>query len=192
MKRRPTHRACCKPGAKLLLAAGLLFMLASCSGTRRIANIDFAELVRASRALGFDIDYKDDHRLYTESASWLATPYRYGGNDRSGVDCSGLTRSLYATCYHTDIPRQSQQQYDDCDNHVRRHRLKPGDLVFFRQPGTRRRRHKVNHVGIYLKDGLFLHASSSRGVMVSRLDDDYWQKLWLKGGRYQKWSPAAK
>ena len=172
--------------SRLLPALALLLLLTSCSSTRRIADIDFAQLVRASQRLGFDIEYKDDHPLYVESASWIGTPYRYGGNDRHGVDCSGLSRHIYRVCYRTDIPRQSQQQYDDCDRHVRKRRLRPGDLVFFRQEGTRRIRRKVNHVGIYMKDGLFLHASSSRGVMVSRLDNPYWRKLWLRGGRYRK------
>lgn len=184
---RPVRRSARRRSwPRLLPALALLLLLTSCSSTRRIADIDFAQLVRASQRLGFDIEYKDDHPLYVESASWIGTPYRYGGNDRHGVDCSGLSRHIYRVCYRTDIPRQSQQQYDDCDRHVRKRRLRPGDLVFFRQEGTRRIRRKVNHVGIYMKDGLFLHASSSRGVIVSRLDNPYWRKLWLRGGRYRK------
>ena len=88
--------------SRLLPALALLLLLTSCSSTRRIADIDFAQLVRASQRLGFDIEYKDDHPLYVESASWIGTPYRYGGNDRHGVDCSARASSnttiATATC----------------------------------------------------------------------------------------------
>lgn len=171
----------------LLCMAAALLCLTSCSGTRRIAHIDFRELAHAGRVLGMDIAYKDNHRLYVEAAEWIGTPYRHGGNTKSGVDCSGLTTQIYRTCYHVGLPRQSQAQYDQCDRRVRKRRLKEGDLVFFNQGRKRRLRRRVGHVGIYLKDGKFLHASSSRGVMVSRLDDPYWDKRWLKGGRYKKW-----
>ncbi len=175
-------------GTMRWLVAGALFLcLASCSSTRKLAQIDFRELVHAGSVLGFDIEYNDDHRLYIEAAHWVGTPYQYGGNTHRGVDCSGLTSQIYNTCYHVQLSRQSQQQYDECDRHVRKRKLKEGDLVFFKQGTGRKQRRRVGHVGIYLKDGLFLHASSSRGVIVSRLDDAYWNKRWLKGGRYKKW-----
>lgn len=167
--------------------AAVMLSLTSCSSSRRLAHIDFRELVHAGRVLGMDIAYKDNHRLYVEAAKWVGTPYRYGGNTKNGVDCSGLTTQIYRTCYHVELPRQSQAQYDQCDRRVRKRRLKEGDLVFFNQGRKRRLRRRVGHVGIYLKDGKFLHASSSRGVMVSRLSDPYWGKRWLKGGRYKKW-----
>lgn len=181
--RRPPRAAAM---ARCVAAATLFLCLYSCSSTRRLGETDFRELAHAGRVLGFDIGYNDDHRLYVEAARWIGTPYRYGGTTRSGIDCSGLTSHVYDVCYGIRLPRQSQAQYDQCRRHVRKRKLKEGDLVFFNQGTGRKQRRRVGHVGIFLKDGLFLHASSSRGVMVSRLDDAYWTTRWMKGGRYKK------
>ena len=111
-------------------------------------------------------------------AQWIGTPYRSGGQSRRGTDCSGFVRQVYKAAYGIDLPRSTTEQVEE-GKRVRRRKLREGDLVFFH--GSRKRR--VNHVGIYLKDGKFVHASTSRGVMVSRLDEDYWDEHWMRGGR---------
>ena len=110
---------------------------------------------------------------------WIGTPYRSGGQSRKGTDCSGFVRQVYKKVYGIDLPRNTDQQMD-ATSRVRRGKLREGDLVFFH--GSRKRR-RANHVGIYLKEGKFVHASTSRGVMVSRLDEDYWDEHWMRGGR---------
>ena len=163
----------------LILYSSFIFFLLCLTGCRTAApKLDYRALVRAADRLGVDIGPKDHHALYLEAAQWIGTPYRSGGQSRRGTDCSGFVRQVYKAAYGIDLPRSTDQQMD-ATSRVRRGKLHEGDLVFFH--GSRKRR--VNHVGIYLKDGKFVHASTSRGVMVSRLDEDYWDEHWMRGGR---------
>ena len=77
------------------------------------------------------------------------------------------------------LPRSTSEQMKAC-RIVSRRELKDGDVVFFHNGKSRK---KVTHVGIYLKDGYFVHASTSRGVIVSHLDEAYYRRCWLRGGR---------
>lgn len=141
---------------------------------------DYQELAKASVRLGIDIEMKDNHALYVESASWLGVPYRGGGTTRQGVDCSGLTSAIYGKVYRKELERNSDdQRKKDCKK-VKKGKLREGDLVFFHN--GRKKKH-ATHVGIYLKDRKFIHASTSRGVIISTLDEDYWKRHWLSGGR---------
>lgn len=163
-----------------IYAAILTAMLSfSSCGTRRF-NYDFRDLAAAAIRLDMDIDLKDNHKLYLEAADWIGTPYRYGGTTKKGVDCSGLTMSIYRTVYRKKLSRNSEEQRDkDCQRVLKRN-LREGDLVFFHN-GKKKRR--ASHVGIYLKDGRFIHASTSVGVVVSSLNERYYSSHWLQGGR---------
>lgn len=163
-------------GYAVILTAMLSF--SSC-GTRRL-SYDFRDLAAAAIRLDMDIDLKDNHKLYIEAANWIGTPYRYGGTTKKGVDCSGLTMSIYRTVYKKKLSRNSEEQRDkDCQRVLKRN-LREGDLVFFHN-GKKKRR--ASHVGIYLKDGRFIHASTSVGVVVSSLNERYYSSHWLQGGR---------
>jgi len=129
-----------------------------------------------------DIEYHDNHALYTEVSGWLGTPYRSGGSSKTGTDCSGLASQVYRKVYRVRLPRTSDAQYDN-SNKVAKRNLKEGDLVFFTSNRSGKR---VAHSGIYLKNGRFIHASSSRGVIVSSLNEEYYRKHWKSGGRYTK------
>ena len=161
-----------------LILCALPFLLGSC---RTVApRYDYQELAKASIRLGIDIEMKDNHALYVESASWLGVPYRGGGTTRQGVDCSGLTSAIYSKVYRKELERNSDdQRKKDCKK-VKKGKLREGDLVFFHN--GRKKKH-ATHVGIYLKDRKFIHASTSRGVIISTLDEDYWKRHWLSGGR---------
>lgn len=164
---------------KGLWAGAVLLLLLCLSSCRTSAPpLDYRALVRAADRLEMDIGPRDNPALYLEVASWVGTPYRSGGQSRRGTDCSGFVRQVYQKVYGIDLPRSTAEQVDK-GKRVRRHKLREGDLVFFH--GRRKRR--ANHVGIYLKDGRFIHASTSRGVIVSRLDEDYWDEHWLRGRR---------
>lgn len=172
------------------VAAILIFILfvpavSSCRMSRDISSINFRELAYASLTLGFDIEEHDNHQLYLEAARWIGVPYRMSGTTKSGVDCSGLTCSLYAKIYDYKLSRSSKEQYfRDCIRVVSRKQLQLGDLVFFSSSGLSVE--EIDHVGLYLKEGRFIHASSSRGVVVDNLTTPYWSQKLVKCGRPQR------
>lgn len=160
----------------------ILFLLPLFLGSCRTAApaYDYQELARASLRLGIDIDMKDNHALYVESANWMGVPYRGGGTTKRGVDCSGLTSAIYKKVYRKNLERNSEDQRKKDCRKVKKSKLREGDLVFFHNG---RKKKRATHVGIYLKDKKFIHASTSQGVIISHLDEAYWDKHWLNGGR---------
>jgi len=108
---------------------------------------------------------------------WLGTPHRMGGMSPRGIDCSGLVVRLYRDLFNMRLPRTTSAQMRS-GRPVARGDLIAGDLVFFTPAGK-----KYNHVGVYLGDGEFVHTSTSQGVMISRLDDDFWRRCYLTGRR---------
>ena len=114
--------------------------------------------------------------LLAQHERWVGTPYRLGGTSRGGVDCSALVQNVFEETFQLSLPRTTGEQVSQ-GRPVARDELAPGDLVFFRPPGTYR------HVGIYVGEGRFLHASSSRGVMISKLDNSYWRRHYWQARR---------
>lgn len=111
----------------------------------------------------------------------VGTPYRYGGTTRTGADCSGFVGAVYKNVYHKSLQRTVVNIYNKDCQRIGKHRLKPGDLVFFNF--SKRKKRTLNHMGIYLKNGYFAHASTSKGVMVNHLSENYYKKGWRKSGR---------
>lgn len=107
-------------------------------------------------------------RLRSIAEPWMGVPYRFGGESRDGVDCSGLTQALYQEAFDIELPRTTGTQVNR-GSPVERSQMRAGDLVFFRTADQQK------HVGIYLDDREFVHASSSEGVTVSPLTLNYWQ-----------------
>lgn len=161
-----------------LLLFTLPLLLGSCRSIAPAYN--YQEIARASVRLSIDIDMKDNHALYVESSNWMGVPYRNGGTTRQGVDCSGLTSAIYKKVYRKNLERSSDEQRKKDCRKVNKRKLKEGDLVFFHN--GRKKKH-ATHVGIYLKEDKFIHASTSRGVSIGNLNEDYWEKHWLSGGR---------
>lgn len=102
---------------------------------------------------------------------WRGVRYRSGGEDFNGVDCSGLVRAIFRDAFQIELPRTSEEQ-SRMGEAVPRGQIRPGDLVYFVDRGR-------DHVGVVVNDGQFLHASSKKGVIVSKLDG-YWQKRLLR------------
>jgi cell wall-associated NlpC family hydrolase len=114
--------------------------------------------------------------LYQQLEAWEGAPYRLGGRSKKGVDCSGFVYMTYLTRFNIKLPRSTYRQ-SQIGDYVFKRDLSAGDLVFFRTGYSRR------HVGIYLENGLFAHASKSSGVMLSDLQDSYWSKRYWKAVR---------
>lgn len=110
---------------------------------------------------------------------WAGVPYQYGGNSRNGVDCSGLVCMAYSTGAGIDLPRSSSEQAEFCKR-ISRDAVRPGDLVFF---VSSRGGSRINHVAIYLGNNRIIHATTSRGVIESSLDDPYWKTHYHCCGR---------
>ena len=103
---------------------------------------------------------------------WKGTPYRLGGNSRKGIDCSALVQNIFKNSFKINIPRTTNSQVK-LGKYVDRDDLQVSDLVFFKTGW------QVRHVGIYMGDNEFLHASVSKGVIISSLDNVYWKgKYW--------------
>ncbi len=113
--------------------------------------------------------------------TWMGTPYRYGGTSKLGIDCSAFTQRFYEEVYHTNLPRTTVEQITLIKKKKMR-KLKEGDLVFF----TFGKKRKNDHVGIYLQNGYFVHASSAKGVTISNLQDKAYKEKYCKGGRVNR------
>lgn len=116
-----------------------------------------------------------DRSLRTDAPNWLGIPYRWGGTTRRGIDCSAFVQQFVRQNLGVELPRTTaSQQYEGVP--IDQDELRAGDLVFFRRRGVR-------HVGVYLSEGDFIHASSSRGVTVSSLSSDYWTRYYWMSRR---------
>lgn len=120
----------------------------------------------------------DQIRLLEEAMTWLGTPYRYGGQDYSGTDCSGLTMKVYHKALGIKLPRNSAEQQKFCKT-ISKKSLNAGDLLFF---CTGKDKNRVSHVGLYIGDGRFIHSSSSRGVIISHIDENYYAANYHSSG----------
>ena len=127
-------------------------------------------------------------RLIIGAEKWIGTPYRYGGTDRKGADCSGFVQRLFADIAAVSLPRNSRKQAEYC-RPVARHLLQPGDLVFF---NGSRIGGDIGHVGLYVGQDRMVHASSSRGVVVSAITDRYYAARYCGGGRVAAITYAAR
>ncbi|WFF42442.1 hypothetical protein EVC62_13510 [Salinicola endophyticus] len=114
--------------------------------------------------------------LLDEHQRWVGTPYVLGGNGRHGIDCSALMQHVFTEAFSLELPRTTEEQVQE-GSRVSRSDLKAGDLIFFRPPGP------YNHVGVYVGNGYFLHASTSQGVKLSRLDNVYWKRYYWQARR---------
>ena len=157
----------------------IIIFLGSCTNNKKIVESKknayiinkYADILKISKSEIKDI------KLYSFIDSWYGIKYRYGGMSKSGVDCSGFTNILYSEVYGKQIPRTTKDIVKTI-NKVRKSKLEEGDLVFFNISKKRN-----SHVGIYLKNNKFVHASTSKGVIISSLDNPYYKKSYNKGGK---------
>ena len=129
-----------------------------------------------SQIMGVALSATSNMKLFHFVYDWIGTPYHFGGSSKTGTDCSGFTRQLYSQVFNMDIEHSSRDIFSMVSP-VRKEDLQEGDLVFFKIHSRR-----ISHVGIYLGNNRFAHASS-RGVAISSLDDDYYRRYFYRGGR---------
>jgi cell wall-associated NlpC family hydrolase len=115
-----------------------------------------------------------EDRIRLETEIWRGTPYVWGGTSQEGIDCSAFTQMIFRSQFEIQLPRTTAEQRR-MGQKVRREDLQPGDLIFFRTTGFGFLFRK-QHVGIYLSNSEFAHASGSEGVTISSLDDRYWRR----------------
>ncbi|MBT8328016.1 MAG: C40 family peptidase [Bacteroidia bacterium] len=129
--------------------------------------------------LGIPNNVEADLDLLIFVLDWRGTKYCYGGSSKECTDCSGFTSNVYKQVYEKNIPRVSRDIYSN-SMPIRKNALYEGDLVFFATSGG----DVISHVGIYLWDGFFAHASSSKGVTISNLRTGYYMKTFVSGGAW--------
>jgi cell wall-associated NlpC family hydrolase len=130
---------------------------------------------------GFDYTTIREQMLM-EIIKYLGTPYKYGGNTKDGIDCSAFTQTLYKDVFNIDLLRSARLQYTQGKEVSDKDDLQFGDLVFF----NTRKRVRPGHVGIYIGENLFAHASSAKGVTVSSINYDYYSRTYMGARRLDK------
>lgn len=127
----------------------------------------------------YNYEYKitDKESLYYSYKKWKGTPYLWGGETRFGIDCSAFMQRIYEEVYKFNIPRTTVEQMDVGKNPGYQNR-KTGDLIFFKTGAD------TFHVGVYYENDNFFHSSSTFGVTMSNLNEDYWKKTYLKIRRF--------
>jgi len=120
-------------------------------------------------------------KMLMEVIKYLNTPYKYGGNTKDGMDCSAFTQILFRDVFNISLERSARLQYTQGSEVSKSDELKVGDLVFF----NTRKRVKPGHVGIYIGDNLFAHASTKKGVTITALDYDYYSRTFMGARRFE-------
>ena len=151
----------------------------------RTASVEKASDLQLKYAilLNTEVELLQDNVLLEHVDEWYGTRYRYGGSTKSGIDCSAFVQAVYLSAFAVNLPRTARDQYRS-SRIISATEVKPGDLVFFNTTGG------ISHVGIYLQNNKFAHASTSQGVTVSDMFDPYYLKRFIGIGRIEK--PGAK
>ncbi len=144
-----------------------------------IGELDF--YVAYSQRLGIPLTGMENKELILAIDEWFGTRYRYGGCSKDGVDCSCLVKSIYETVYGIQLNRSSRDMFYEDLTPVDTEDLKEGDILSFKIRGNR-----ISHVGLYLRDQKFVHASRSQGVTIDDLTSPYFRKRFFAGGRVKE------
>ena len=148
-----------------------------------LTDVEKANWLQLKYSIQMDIAVEEMNNipLLQKIDEWWGTPYLYGGSSKRGVDCSYFTLDVMNAIYNTNLKRTAAEQYTQSEK-IDWTDLKEGDLIFFKTDASR----SITHVGIYMTNNKFVHASTSQGVTISDLSEPYWQKRLYSLGRVPK------
>lgn len=151
-----------------------------------LSDVEKANWLQLKYSIKMDVSVESINNipLLKKIDEWWGTPYCMGGSSKGCVDCSYFTMDVMSNIYRTSLKRTAAEQYEQSAK-INWDELKEGDLIFFKTEGRR----TISHVGIYLSNNKFVHASTSQGVTISDLADPYWQRRLYSLGRV---APDAK
>ena len=173
-----------KSGTMAVLLLCLSFLLGGCSfyqGEKRLGyNRYIADYPKYSKQTRLKTNKKKIQKVANKSLRdiikpWLGTPYKYGGSSKKGTDCSGFVMNIIGAFKGVQLPHSSSASWK-MGKSVSKKNLKPGDVVFFGNFFG------INHNGVYVGNNQFAHASSSKGVIIQPLSNEYWAGKY-KGAR---------
>lgn len=161
--------------------------LSACHSNKGITKTDEKENPNVSQTkkiqtkyaqiLNVDENKIENKKLYIFIDDWYGIPYKYGGKNKNGIDCSNFTSALYNAVYKKAIIGSSASIFNECKM-VSINNLVEGDLVFFKIEND-----NVSHIGVYLQNNKFVHATVKKGVMIDDLDEPYYKKYFFQAGR---------
>lgn len=142
-------------------------------------KVDSSLSIKYADLLQVPSDSIKNNTLYKFIDDWYGVKYQFGGQTKDGVDCSGFCNVLFKEVYKKQLPRTTKEIAKTIKK-VNKENLTEGNLVFFNIKGK-----KNAHVGVYLQNQKFVHASTSKGVLISSLNNPYYIKAYNKGGLLQ-------
>lgn len=179
------HRPCCNAYAIVALTLSFLvfYLCTGCSSTVRFSSKPSTGCEKKQQPDKAAPEVKTGPVVVTDEIarqcrSFLGTPYHHGGASEAGVDCSGLVCLVFKKVGKVALPHSSKKLHT-LGRKISLAEARPGDLLFFSTgfwPG-------INHVGVYVGNGRFVHASTKLGVIESSMDDDYYRYRFVEARR---------
>jgi len=163
----------------MLCAIEVSVLISSCGTQRSTSSSSSFNTIEEKYAHLLEVSNESisNKKLYSFIDEWYGVPYKYGGKSKSGVDCSGFTSVLCKNVFGKEISGTALSIYNQCKK-ISKEELKEGDLVFF-VIGTK----EISHVGVYLQNNKFVHATTHKGVMIDDLNEEYYRKYFTGAGR---------
>lgn len=165
----------------LLFFLSGVILLPSCKSRKTAsstaAKTERKKIAQLSKQLNVSINEQSNVALYELIHDWIGVPHKDNGCSKSGTDCSCFIKMVLAEVYRKDVGRSSHEMFTRSQR-IESKDLQEGDLVFFKIKSV-----KVSHVGLYLNENKFVHVSSSKGVMISGLDEAYFKNSFVGAGR---------
>ncbi|MEO6882853.1 MAG: C40 family peptidase [Bacteroidia bacterium] len=173
-------------------AFAALFFLTSCGSQKKVTKKNSKENNKETNSSSFDQKIQNKYAtqlgvsqknisnisLYTFIDKWYGVPYKYGGKTMNGIDCSDFVSILFNNVYEKNISGSAAGMYNQCKK-ISMENLREGDLIFFKIGSS-----EISHIGIYLQNNKFVHATVHRGIMIDDLNEAYYKKYFFACGRF--------